>query len=143
MIRPELVYDRISIVDTSLHRLKQFQDITKAEFILSADNYAIAEHHLRISLEAIFDLGRHILVKTGLGKPNDYRDILVLLGQNGIIPLDFFEEVKGMAGYRNRLVHMYNEINHDELYDLITTRLEDLRKLAAFLLSYVQHLTDN
>ena len=138
MIRLDLVYDRIAMIEKSLNRLEQFQKYTMEEFILNSDNYAIAEHHLRISLEAVFDLSRHLLVKTGLGKPNDYRDILILLSKNKIIPLDFMEKIKGMAGYRNRLVHMYNEISHEELYKIITTRLDDIRELTAFLLKYVR-----
>ena len=138
MIRLSLVYDRVAVIDKSLNRLEQFRENTMEEFILNSDNYAIAEHHLRISLEAVFDLGRHLLVKTGLGKPNDYRDILILLGRNNIIPYDFLERIKGMAGYRNRLVHMYNEIGPEELYNIITTRLGDIRELTAFLLKYVR-----
>lgn len=138
MIRLSLVYDRVAVIDKSLNRLEQFRENTIEEFILNSDNYAIAEHHLRISLEAVFDLGRHLLVKTGLGKPNDYRDILILLGRNNIIPFDFLERIKGMAGYRNRLVHMYNEIGYEELYNIITTRLGDIRELTAFLLKYVR-----
>ncbi|HBT18118.1 MAG TPA: DUF86 domain-containing protein [Firmicutes bacterium] len=138
MIRLDLVYDRIAMIEKSLNRLEQFQKYTMEEFGLNLDNYAIAEHHLRISLEAVFDLSRHLLVKTGLGKPNDYRDILILLSKNKIIPLDFMEKIKGMAGYRNRLVHMYNEISHEELYKIITTRLDDIRELTAFLLKYVR-----
>ena len=138
IIRLSLVYDRVAVIDKSLNRLEQFRENTMEEFILNSDNYAIAEHHLRISLEAVFDLGRHLLVKTGLGKPNDYRDILILLGRNNIIPFDFLERIKGMAGYRNRLVHMYNEIGHEELYNIINTRLGDIRELTAFLLKYVR-----
>ena len=138
MIRLSLVYDRVAVIDKSLNRLEQFRENTMDEFILNSDNYAIAERHLRISLEAVFDLGRHLLVKTGLGKPNDYRDILILLGRNNIIPYDFLERIKGMAGYRNRLVHMYNEIGPEELYNIITTRLGDIRELTAFLLKYVR-----
>lgn len=141
MIRLELAFDRVSIIDRSLHRLEQFRKNTLEEFILDADDYAIAEHHLRTCLEAAFDLGRHVLVKAGLGKPNDYRDILVLLGRHQIIPPDFLEQIKGMAGYRNRLVHMYNEVSPEELYAIITTRLDDIRQLAAFLLEYVRQLS--
>ncbi len=44
------------------------------------DNFAIAEHHLRRALEAVLDIGRHIVAKKGLGRPEDYRGIFELLG---------------------------------------------------------------
>ncbi len=137
-IRTELIYDRAALIDRSLRRLEKFAEFPLADFLRDSDNYAIAEHYLRISLEAIFDIGRHILVKSGLGKPGDYREILVLLNRNGIIPDDFFERVKGMAGYRNRLTHMYNEIDGAELYAILRDRRQDIKELTALLLKYVK-----
>lgn len=138
MIRPELVYDRAALIDRALHRLEQFKNMPLPEFVQDPDNYAIAEHHLRLSLEAVFDIGRHILVKNGLGKPGDYREILILLERSRIIPLEFMEKIKGMAGYRNRLVHMYNKISREELYDLIINKLEDIKALTSYLLEYAR-----
>lgn len=44
------------------------------------DNFAVAEHHLRKAIEAVLEVGRHILAKKGLARPADYRTIIVSLG---------------------------------------------------------------
>ncbi len=137
-IRTKLVYDRAAIIDKSLHRLERLSELSLEEFAQNPDNYAIAEHYLRIGLEALFDIGRHILVKSGFGKPEDYRDILILLGRYGIIPQEFMDRVKGMAGYRNRLVHMYNEVDVDELFGIICNHRKDIKEFASYLIDYVK-----
>ncbi len=51
----------------------------KDQFLANPDHYALAEHHLRRSLESIFDIGRHIIAKKELGKPEIYSHIFELL----------------------------------------------------------------
>ena len=35
-----------------------------------------------------------------------------------------------MAGYRNRLVHLYHQITDDELYSIISKDLDDISRIA-------------
>lgn len=41
-----------------------------------------------------------------------------------------------MAGYRNRLVHLYHIVNDDELYEIITTDLDDIVKFISTMEEY-------
>lgn len=138
MLNYDMIYDRIAIINKAANRLEKIRNLSLKDFIQDIDNYAIAEHNLRIALEAIFDIGRHILVKLGLGKPEDYRQVLVLLGQNHILPMDFVDRIIGMAGYRNRLVHLYNEVSEEEIYRVIQENLDDIKDYAMFILKYIK-----
>ena len=137
MINYNLIYDRIAIINKAVNRLENMRSFTLSEFLQNTDYFAIAEHNLRIALEGVFDIGRHILVKSGMGKPEDYKQILVMLGQNKVIPFDFAEKIKGMAGYRNRLVHLYNEVDGEELYDIFKNKLEDTKEYVVHILNYL------
>ncbi|MGO9412766.1 MAG: HepT-like ribonuclease domain-containing protein [Spirochaetia bacterium] len=37
-----------------------------------------------------------------------------------------FEVLKLLAGYRNRLVHFYHEVSHDELYQICSAQPGDV-----------------
>lgn len=113
------------------------ESLSLEDFLSNPDNYAIAEHHLRRSLESLFDLGRHIIAKKGLGKPENYSQIVELLGQHTIIPHEFSNKIKGMAGYRNRLVHEYAKINSEEIHYLIRTRLDDFADFCNYIIQYL------
>ena len=125
MLDKETIMDRINLIKKSKKRLNDFQKMSVKEFKDSGDNYAIAEHHLRISIEAVLDIGRHVCIQKNLGQPKDYTEIFDILGDNYILNPEFAEKIRGMAGYRNRLVHMYNKITSQELYQIIKERLED------------------
>ncbi|HKL75591.1 MAG TPA: DUF86 domain-containing protein [Halanaerobiales bacterium] len=137
MVNREVVLDRISIIKNSLKRLKEISKLSKQEFKNNDDYFAIAEHHLRRSLEAVIDLGRHICVKEDLGQPQDYTEVFDILNNGGVLSKEFTENIRGMAGYRNRLVHMYNQIDKEEIYQILQERLDDFDIFTNEIMNYI------
>ncbi|MCF8012175.1 MAG: DUF86 domain-containing protein [Clostridiales bacterium] len=119
MLNPELIIDRLDQIRTSTNRMSQLASLKKETFLADPDNFAIAEHHLRRALEALLDIGRHILAKKGFGRPEDYMSIISSLGQHKVLPPQFADQIQGMAGYRNRLVHGYARVTQEEIYDIV------------------------
>jgi uncharacterized protein YutE (UPF0331/DUF86 family) len=101
-------------------------------------NAAAAESYLRRGLEALLDLGRHILAK-GFGRAAlEYKDIARILGEEGVLDESASQLLTRLAGYRNRMVHFYHEVSESELYGLCTTGLDDVEGLLAALLRWVE-----
>jgi uncharacterized protein YutE (UPF0331/DUF86 family) len=54
----------------------------------------------------------------------------------------YSEQLRLMAGYRNRLVHFYDEVSEKELFQILRNNLGDIeefvRQIAAFLQKYRQ-----
>ena len=138
MLRKELIWSRIGEIRESAGRLADFKKIGCESFLSDSDNYAIAEHHLRRALEAALDISRHILAKMGKKRPQEYVECFDFLGQEKILPLEFARKIRGMAGYRNRLVHLYWEVTAKELYELITKRLDDFETFCKYIIEFVE-----
>jgi len=137
LINKDLIHNRLDLINRSIARLKRMAALTRKQFLADPDNFAIAEHHLRRALESLFDAGRHIMAKQGLGHPVDYRSIILTLGREKIIPLQFTEKIKGMAGYRNRLVHGYAEVTPEEMYNIMQKRPADFEEFCSYILKYI------
>jgi len=103
------------------------------QFVKNEDAIDITENRLRRALEALFDLGRHLVVKSGLGIPQDYRSVIEKLKEAQILPADFAEHIKGMAGYRTRLIYEYNKVTPKELYEILQTRLNDFTSFCKYI----------
>jgi uncharacterized protein YutE (UPF0331/DUF86 family) len=85
-----------------------------------------AESCLRRALEALLDLGRHVLAK-GFGEaPAEYRAVAERLGTVGVLDPDETRVFMRMAGYRNRLVHFYDRVGEAELFEICAQRLGDV-----------------
>lgn len=138
MVDRSLVLSRLDDIRRSVGRLAQVVQLDQAEFSRDPDHFAIAEHHLRRALEAALDAGRHIIAKKGWGRPADYRDVFDILGSRGVLPPAFAHRIRGMAGYRNRLVHLYAEVTPDELHQILRERLGDLTEFARHVLTWLE-----
>jgi uncharacterized protein YutE (UPF0331/DUF86 family) len=72
---------------------------------LDRHKVAAAESYLRRSLEALFDIGRHILAKRFAYPATEYREIAKGLLEKKVLEAKEAELMREMAGYRNRMVH--------------------------------------
>lgn len=91
----------LSLIQEFITELKGLVKISKDEFLLDKRNSAAAESYLRRSLEAIFDIGRHILSKSYGFKELEYKKIALELGEKGVIEKEYAKTLLKMAGYRN------------------------------------------
>lgn len=122
----EVLQRRISYIEDSLSSLERFKAIPYEEFHSNPDHFRIAFYDLHRALEAVMDMGSHILSRIPGARPVSYKDIPRLLGKNRIIPAEFAEgPLTKMAGYRNRMVHFYGEITEEEIFHIIQDELED------------------
>lgn len=60
-----LVTERLNIIRNAVKRLKLLAEMPAEEFCRNEDAVDIAENRLRRAIEALFDLGRHLVVKSG------------------------------------------------------------------------------
>ncbi|MCL4424323.1 MAG: DUF86 domain-containing protein [Firmicutes bacterium] len=138
MYNRALIDERISIISSSIKRLSLLAQLPREKFCRDEDAIDIAENRLRRALEAVFDLGRHLVVKAGWGIPHDYRSVIDLLAQSKVLPADFAQRIVGMAGYRNRLIHDYNKITPEELYEIVQTRLTDFESFQRYVVEFLE-----
>ena len=123
-----MITGRIDVIRTALAHLQELSTLPKEEFLRDYKNPASAETFLRHCLEAAFDIGRHILAKTGnVRLTHEYKDIARGLGKGGVLSQALVNKLVEMAGYRNRIVHFYHEITDEELYQILQTDLNDFR----------------
>lgn len=61
------------------------------------------------------------------------------MGEIGIINKELSEKLAQMAGYRNRLVHLYNLISDEELYNIITSDLKDIEDFVSAIKKYISN----
>lgn len=128
MIDRVLIKDRLSMIAEFYQELELLKEIPQAEF-LEKRNSAAAESFLRRSLEAVFDVGRHILAKTGhLDLTREYRSIALGLGEKMVVSEELSATLVEMAGYRNRLVHLYHLVSSEELYGIVRNKIGDLQE---------------
>ena len=128
-VRAEIVAEKISYIRNMVEAIRSLPQSSYDDFSADVRNAAAAESYLRRALEALFDLGRHILAKAFAEAPAEYKQIADGLAKNGVLSKEEGRILTEMAGYRNRMVHFYHEIGERELYDICRDRLSDIQRL--------------
>ncbi len=131
MIDREIVATRLSKLRQALRKLKVLAAEPRENYLASETDQALAEHFLRLALEAMLDTGNHIVAARGLRKPLQLREIPLILAENRLIPSVLGDRLARAAGLRNRLVHGYTDIDHRILFSLLRENLADLEAFAA------------
>jgi len=105
-LNKEVLETRISYIEDSLRSLERFKGVSFKKFHSNPDHFRIAFYDLHRALEAVMDIGSHILSRIPGARPSSHKDIPKLLEKHKIIPNIFASNpLTKMAGYRNRMVH--------------------------------------
>jgi uncharacterized protein YutE (UPF0331/DUF86 family) len=129
VVRVEVIRKRLNKLDEYLGILRGLQRYSFEEFIGDPEHYGSAERFLQLGIEAITDIGSHVIADLALGTVNWYSDIPTILAEKGHISADLKEKWIQMIGFRNILVHDYADIDHRIVYEALQHRLEDLEAL--------------
>jgi len=135
-----VIADRTAWVRSMLISIRSLPLESREAFRSDPRNVAAAESYLRRALEALLDLGRHILAK-GFGEGvGEYKEIARALEKQGVLQEQQAAVLRELAGYRNRMVHFYLEISSEELQEICGNRLADIENLLDSLTHWVvQH----
>lgn len=124
------VGERLEIVKACLEDLRKLPVGSLDEFSSDFRNSNAAESLLRRAVQALFDVLRHVLAKRYGRGELEYKKLARLAVEKGLVREPRLREVLSqLAGFRNRLVHYYDEVTSEELYGIIGTKLGDLEQI--------------
>ena len=136
-------YDRdimlrlVSELRKSVRRLKILSRIEKEELIGDPDKMASAKYHFIVAIESCIDMCNHIISKNSFRVPEDYADTFRVMSEEGALEKEKLNDLVAMAKFRNRLVHLYWEVNNDQLHEILLSRLGDFGMVLTSISSYL------
>ncbi len=111
--------------------LADIQKRSQKDFETDSILQGAAERFLQLAIESCLNIGNRVLSLQQFEKPIDtpetYPDIFIQLKKIEVIDSSFCDRLVKMAKFRNRLVHLYWEIDKNRLYEILQENLEDFR----------------
>lgn len=135
MIDKEKIRQKIHFMRKNIKLLKDLSRMPYEKFSNSIIDVHAAERMLQITIESMIDVANHIVSREGLGIPKSYRESLEILCSEDILDKKMLDTYVRMIKFRNRLVHLYDDIEVKELYDIINNNLGDFE---CFIISIVK-----
>ncbi|MDO6354787.1 MULTISPECIES: type VII toxin-antitoxin system HepT family RNase toxin [unclassified Caloramator] len=122
------VRNKLLFIQENLKKLEELRNFTKEEFLNDFRNVDSAKYLLQTSIEAMLDIANHIIARNRWGKVESNRDSFEILYQNRIIDKNDIETYFLMAKFRNRIVHMYIEVDNETIYNVLQNNLKDIKR---------------
>lgn len=130
MVRPEVIQRRLEKTEEYLDILERIRRCPLEQFLSDAEKYGSAERFLQLAIEALNDVGNHVIADMKLGVVDSTSDIPRLLRDSLGITAELEGKWVRMIGFRNILVHEYLEVDRKLVYDVLQNNLSDIRMLA-------------
>ena len=134
----ELILKKLEQIEQALQVLERHRTHSAKEFERSLETRWIVERGLEIIMQAVFDIGAHILAADRKNDWEDYAGLIEKLGLHGVVPEEFARRFRDMAGFRNVLVHEYLEIDLRILERVVKEELENFRKFVRYIMEYLE-----
>ena len=137
MIDKNLIKKKLGELENYILTLEGLRIYSITELQTNREKFWSVEHGLQLSVQLVIDMGNHILAAIGEQEIEDYVDVIDKLGEREIIPSDFAQTIRGMAGFRNILIHEYATVDTQKVYHVLHNQLDDFRKFAKYVDAYL------
>jgi len=128
LIAVEKILRKLIQLDEYLSVLSEIAERSSDSFIQDRILVGSAKYYLQISIETCLDITNHIIAASGYRAPKDYADAFSVLEENNILQKVFAQKLRQMAKFRNRLVHLYGEIDNVFVYSFMKNDIVDIRE---------------
>jgi uncharacterized protein YutE (UPF0331/DUF86 family) len=125
----DLLAKRLALIETAIEQLRRLArpeairtDVREERFV---------EHTLQITIQAALDVASHVVSDDRLGEPETNRELFDLLAHAGWIPAPLAATLRDMVGFRNIVVHGYQEVDLGVVEDVVRNHLGDLLEYVA------------
>jgi uncharacterized protein YutE (UPF0331/DUF86 family) len=125
-IDTERVMQKIAFIREQLGDIKTLTSAKNRSEILN-DKILVKglKYSLQTAIEAMIDIAFHIAAKKYNYAPEETRDAFRILRKNEVIGEEEFKTFSAMVGFRNRMVHLYQNVSDERVYEFSTTELND------------------
>lgn len=142
MIDKEKIENQFRELDNYLKEIKELTGLSGDEYLGNSRNIYSGRYLLQIAIETCINIGNHIISRQSLGIPREYADTFRLLESNNIIPLPLLEKLLLMTRFRNRVVHLYWDIDDKLVFEIMKNSFNDFTEFRNSVLNYLKNIKD-
>jgi len=126
-----LVEKKLAVIVSAVSDLRRLARVEALRHDVREERFI--EHTLQLAVRAALDVASHIVSDESLGEPQTNRQLFDLLARAGWLEGALADQLSRMAGFRNVLVHGYDDVDLAVVEDIVRNRLDDLLTFVALV----------
>ncbi|MFB6265336.1 MAG: DUF86 domain-containing protein [Bradymonadaceae bacterium] len=125
---PDVVEAKLDVVRDNLARIEEVEQREPELHAWMVDDlYAL---YLRRSVESCVDLANHLVAANDWPTASNASEAFEILGRRLDLEDELVDALTSMVGFRNIAVHAYDDLDPDVVRNIVSDRLDDLRRFA-------------
>lgn len=138
MVNQEIITRLLGLLRQYTGELKNEQHATWEEFSQDIKNKRFVERTLQMCIEVCLDIGNHIISDEGWKEAETNRDIFLRLHEKGALSDGLLNRLLQMAGFRNRIIHDYAEIEPEMVYGILKNNVKDFDSYSSEIAKWLE-----
>jgi len=137
VVNPKTITSILNNLQDCQNKLSILAGYSESEFVQDFTKVESAKHLLQVSIECCLDMAHHIIADEGYRTPKDSYDSFVVLNEEDVLPDDFMPTLRQMVSFRNRVVHLYWDVDDETVYDIVKNNLGDFETFIEHILEFM------
>lgn len=117
-----------------LQVLSGYRDELRRLDALAADEYEehvySARYLVQAAAQSCIDIANHVIASERWRTPKDFRDAFSVLEENEVLPGPVAGRLRDLSGLRNRLVHLYDDVDDTIVHEALAEAIVDVEAFA-------------
>jgi len=123
----DVLFNKAAIIERSLKRVREiYREDPELAKLVNLDALTL---NVERACQAAIDLAMHVVASEHLGMPQSQADAFRLLADAQRLDRKLADRMIGMCGFRNILIHQYQELDVQRLREVAERHWEDLVEL--------------
>jgi uncharacterized protein YutE (UPF0331/DUF86 family) len=118
-------------------KLAQLAAFGREEFLSDFTKVESSKHLFQVSVECCLNVSNHIIASKRFRSPKNYAESFEILSEQGIVPKTFLPTLRQMVQFRNRLVHLYWDVDAEVIHEILQKNLPDFDTFTEYILEYL------
>ncbi|MFK7930892.1 MAG: DUF86 domain-containing protein [Myxococcota bacterium] len=136
-LEPQLFADKAAAIERHLRRVESRLPAEASLFAPNTDASDAVILHLWQAIQATIDLAAAACVRLSLGSPTTYADAFVRLAEGDYLDTKLAARLRRAAGFRNLLVHAYESLDMQIVFQAATHGPGDVRAFVSAAAGWV------
>ena len=140
MLDKTKIKEKLRMVERERSLLEDFVGVSFEDFIADENvhKYYGALHHLQLALQAVLDVGQHIIAQKLFESYRENKEVFRILAGRSILSKESKRAFEAAIGVRNILVHHYEEVDPKIIHEVIQNNLSDFDRFVVEIGEYLK-----
>lgn len=141
MLDKELIKTKIELIQRDVERLEELKGFTIDEIAKDFYKWSTLKLVLVEIIGRAVDINSHVIAELGDLKernPDSLKETFLRMGKIKVLPDDFALQISESANFRNKIVHEYNHLLEEKVYETVDEALSQYTQYCGYILKFLE-----